>query len=336
MLLPDPKRRGEIHFAIAKSLSYGKRMAIIVLLLVAGFGYQVWNLDLLPISACLLFAESLLAVVKGYRNYPEAPGPKREWRSADKEQLKKILDIAEKAKSWDQSAIDITCGSGCGTLLVMIVVVSLVVMSLYGAGHELLAIAIAVDMGVLFLPHWVTGVRRILTNAPLTVKVQNLLHVYSLWEAAKKEGEKMTVQMEVAKGKEGEVPTDAKLILQIPELGDSFYGVQTQVVLNNVQGADYPYVYCVLVAKEAMGMRGKLGSSVMSDKVAFEPTVSGWAKFLGKPSLGITVEWKLQDGMDVMVIRQATTKESGYFTDGPAIDRIFSFAHSQAMKLVKS
>jgi len=45
-------------------------------------------------------------------------------------------------------------------------------------------------------------------------------------------------------------------------------------------------------------------------------------------------EWKEDDGMDILVIRQMTTKESGYHTDQAMEVRIFSFARAQANKLI--
>lgn len=313
MLLPDPQRRGEIHFVFAKSLPYSRRLKIAIVLLVAGFLLQVTVNSLL--GALVLLAASLLTIVKGYTNRPESMTGKREWRAGEKTQLQKIADIARKAKSWDQSAIDITCGFGCLTLLLggaallgLSALVSLITQAAW------LGPLVVLDAAVLLLPHWVTGVRRILTNAPLTVKVDNLLYVHSLWEANQKDNEAMTVQIEmIVVNKDEEIPVDAKLILQLPSLGNSFLGMQVQVVLNNVQGADYPYVYCVLVARPELNMQDKLS-----------PT----------PPAGVVAEWKDDQGVKLLIVRQMTTKDSGYHTDRAAISRIFTFAHGQARQLL--
>jgi hypothetical protein len=37
MLLPDPKRRGEIHFVLLKSLPYTYRLLLAIVLLALGF-----------------------------------------------------------------------------------------------------------------------------------------------------------------------------------------------------------------------------------------------------------------------------------------------------------
>src|SRR3989339_491134 len=291
MLLPDSQRRGEIHFVFAKKMAYGKRIALIGVFLLAGFAVQVLLLSrseevALLLGGLLLFVASMLGVVKGYTNNPGQIGGKKEWREGSKEQLKKILTVSGKTKAWDQSAVDISCGIGCFTFFIIVGIIGLLVITITASGNELLAVAFSIDAAVLLLPHWIAGIRKILVNAPLTIKAQNLLHVFSAWEVDKKDDEKMLVQMEIIKGDKGEMPTDAKLILQLPALGESFFGVQTQVVLNNVQGADFPYMYCVLVAKTELGMKAKLKSIQADAKALSNAGNSGFLSFF-KKQLGI-------------------------------------------------
>ena len=53
-------------------------------------------------------------------------------------------------------------------------------------------------------------------------------------------------------GRRGKYPVDARLMLR-PSKEDAtgFLGVQVQVSLNNVRGTDYPYLYCVVLGKDA-------------------------------------------------------------------------------------
>lgn len=332
MLLPDPKRRGEIHFIFAKAMPYTLRLAVMLLLLISGFTFQIF-FDFLFTGLAFLLVASLLSTVKGYTNVPDELGSKGEWRAGDKKQLEKIIDVSEKAKSWDQSLLDITCSLGCFFLISTISIFALFYFLMSYFGYEQISFTISVDAAALLFPHWITGVRRILTNAPLIVKVKNLLYVYSLWEADKRDGESMTVQLEVVKGKKGEMPADAKLILQIPALGESFFGVQTQVVLNSVQGSDYPYVYCVLVAKHGLGMRSKLAN--MKAEATSRSRGLSLIKLLTRKPPELCIEWKCQEGMDILIIRQQTTKQSGYHTDHDAVAHIFKFALGTARSLPK-
>ena len=312
MLLPDPPRRGDIHFVFAKSLSYNRRLQIAAVLLVVGGLLQVVSI---VAGAFVLLAASLLTIVKGYTNQPATMKGKREWRAGEKAQLLKITDIPNRSKQWDQTAIDITCKRGFATLFLgglAVMGLAVALAALFDAGEA--ASVLVLDATVLLLPHWVTGVRSILKNAPLIVKVENLLYVYNLWELDKQADEAMTIQIEVlVLDPDQEIPTDAKLILQLPPMGEAFLGLQVQVVLNNVQGADYPYVYAVLVARPELKMRKRLSP---------------------EPPFGIVAEWKTDQGVDILVVRQATTANSGYYTNAATVSSIFAFARGEARKLL--
>ena len=53
-------------------------------------------------------------------------------------------------------------------------------------------------------------------------------------------------------GRRGKYPVDARLMLRpAREDATGFLGVQVQVALNNVQGTDYPYLYAVVLGKDA-------------------------------------------------------------------------------------
>ena len=304
MLLPDPQRRGEIHFKVAKALPYATRLALIVGFLVVGFAVQA--LGSIEVGAALLVVATLLSLVRGYTNVPEKFDGKADWRSADRKELDQVLEISRKTKKWDQSLLDITCPLGLFGLIAAGAAVILVeIFILNAARSEWLARVWLVDCVVLLLPHWVTGVRRMLTNAPLVVKIEHLLAIMDEWERAKREGEAMSPQMEVISGKGGELPKDAKLLLRFTQAGDDFLGLQVQCNLNNVQGTDYPYLYCVLVARPPFGLL----------KRPFPSTPSN-----------ITVEPRQEKDVQIIVIRQYTTKTSGYHTNSGACLNLFRFA----------
>ena len=311
MLLPDAARRDDIAFTVAKSLPYNTRMLVIMGLLFVGFGVQIFGF--LFIGAAILLAATLLAIVRGYSNVPGQLKGKREWRAGDHEQLRNIVTIAEKSKQWDQSLLDITCLRGCLVFMAIAAGITVACVGLYIHNQGDLMHALALDSVVLLLPHWLTGVRRILTNAPLTTRVQQLLSIVSYWAAHPLEGEELTPQIEFLTDGEGEVPIDAKLIMGLPQLGNAFLGVQVQVVLNSVQGKDYPYVYCVLVAKHELNMRKKIKLNAARNTV---------------------LEPKRQDDVDIIVVRQQTTKTSGYHTKPAQVIALFRLARAMARQLL--
>jgi hypothetical protein len=314
MLLPDVRRRGEIHFVLLKSLPYGTRLPMIGALLVAGFVFQLY-LSLF-VGAAFLLAASLLGIVRGYTNVPRDMGGPREWRGGERNQLENVLTIARRSRQWDRSLLDVTSWMGLLALAAAAGLTGWVAYALLQSGYQWLAAACVLDVGVLLLPHWVTGVRRILTNDPLVVKIEQLLWVMDLWESSPHEGEVMLPQMQVRTAGRGEIPCDAKLVLRLEALGDEFLGLQVQVVLNNVQGSDYPYLYCVLVARPSLQMLDRLATD--------------------RPPFGIVCQpsHQEQDNVDIIVIRQETARTKGYHTPPEACAGIFTFALSQARDLL--
>jgi hypothetical protein len=309
MFLPEPQRRGEIQFIFAKSLPYHRRLAIVLGLLAAGFLLQAlvpYGFALVA-GAAFLLAATLLAVVAGFSNAPDEVTGAEEWRGATLEQLQRVLTIARKSRHWDQSALDITCATGGTVFVAVLAVSSLLVLLLWNNHQERLAIAVGLDVGVLVLPHWMTGVRRILTNDPLTVKINLFVSLIDLWEPDRREDETIHPQMQVRRCRGGEIPCDAKLVLRFAGLGEAFLGLQVQVVLNRVEGSDYPYLYCVLVARPSLGML---------DRVERAPI----------KSIVTEADRKEADNVDVLVVRQKTTKTSGYHTGAAACRDIFLFA----------
>ena len=320
MFLPDPQRRGEIDFVFAKALAYDRRLWIIVALASAGFAVQVLLSPWLPLGAlvagaALLLAASLLAVVKGFSNIPDRLPGRREWRGADRKQLENIVAMGAKSRAWDQSLVDVTCVSGAVTLLGVLAAIVGGALLLATFVSHWLAAAWVLDAGVLLLPHWITGVRRVLTNDPLVIQVRGLLDIMDYHAVIGAPGEELLPQMQVRSGADGEIPCDVKLICRIPDLGDDFLGVQTQVVLNHVQGKSYPYLYCVLVARRPMGMLGKLHAPA-PPKMVIEPNT--------------------EDDVDIIVIRNLTTKTSGYHTNPARSRAIFAAALGEARRLQKT
>ena len=317
MFFPDPQRNGEIDFVFAKKFSYRRRLEVIVVLAAAGFAVQVLLSEWLPVGslalgALMLLIASLLATVKGFGNVPDRLPGKREWRGADRAQLESIIEMGAKSRAWDQSLVDITCSTGVAALIGMAAAVAMVAVLLRNWGSVWLATAWVVDAGVLLLPHWITGVRTVLTNDPLVIKVRTLLAIMDTHKLVAMDGEECVPQMQVRTGKDGEIPCDVKLVVRMRALGDDFLGVQTQVVLNRVQGKDFVYMYCVLVAREPMGMLGKLKAP---------------------PPRGLLFEPNHEDDVDILVIRNVTTKKTGYHTNPARCRLIFTTALAEARGL---
>lgn len=314
MLLPPLQRTGEIHFHVAKSLPYTVRLLVALLLMAAGLGVQAllfegpWALGLVP-----LFVGVLLLLPKGYSNAQDLKAADKDWRPAKRAEVERILELNVQQKRWDSDAFDITSGKGFGMLALTAVALFffLVYMDNIGTANQT-RLMIASNAAVMLLPFWITGVRSILKNDKLVVKAQMFLDMEKVFDKYKRDGEEFCYQLQTARAKEGkgEVPRDVKAVVRFAKAPAEFLGLQMQIAINSVQGKDYPYFYCVLVGKESIGQS-------MEDRM--EP-----------PPGEIVLEPKYQDGVYVAVMRQATSKNSGYHTNSKAAARIFGYALKQA------
>jgi hypothetical protein len=90
----------------------------------------------------------------------------------------------------------------------------------------------------------------------------------------------------------------------------AFLGVQGQISINSVKGRPYPYFYVVVIARPEFGL---------------------FKKFPNAPIERCVVERKKTSEVDVMVIRQKTTKTSGYHTD----ERTQEYILTKALKIAR-
>ena len=116
-----------------------------------------------------------------------------------------------------------------------------------------------------------------------------------MFEGLKQKGEEFRPALKLARGKENKaVPVDARFTIAFPDSPEGFYGLQAQININVVQGSSFPYFYCVLAAKPGFGMFRYKEKIRLGDK--------------------IICEYQKDTGAEVLVIRQRTTKKSGYQT----------------------
>ncbi len=335
MLLPPVERRGEIHFYLAKSLPYGTRLAISFALMATGFSIQILlGGGLAVVGLAFVFAGVLMLLTKGFENKVAQRRGKHEWRPSRREEIQRIIDINAKQKKWDQAAVDITNSRGLAVLVGLTVLCGLAFLVLgrpqpgsVRGGTSLLFF----NVPVMLLPFWFTGVRSILKNDRLVVKAEMLLKVEEALDVFGKEsGEEFQYQLQTAEARDGsgEVPQDVKAILLFHEGSPDFLGLQMQVSINSVQGKDFPYFYCVLVARPAFG-----GLSVERPRRARRK----WWQALGAGASGrqdVVVENNRENDVDIAVIRQRTTQKTGYHTNPAAAIALFAFALKEARRLI--
>ena len=104
------------------------------------------------------------------------------------------------------------------------------------------------------------------------------------------------------KGDQAKVPEDVKIRVKIQKQHPDFLGFYGQIVTNMVGSTTYPYFYVVLVAKQGYGLQQAFNSYMAARK--------------------IIKEYKIQGDVEVFVIRQTTTKTTGYHTNQKTQDYI--------------
>ena len=320
MLLPAAERRGDICFVVAKSLPYTFRLLLALTLIAIGFVLQAvmlsggnWFIGLAPI-----FCGILLLLTKGYTNVIDSSAAEGDWRTASRENIERILTIANKQRSWDQDLIDITCGTGFLGFLVVLILLggSFLYVSNYSVS---LAFVLLADAAVMIVPFWVTGVRSILKNDRLLTKCKILINLENALNAQALKGASFRYQTMMVKSvQEGkdvtESPRDVKAMVAFANAPDTFLGLQIQIAINSIQGADFPYCYCVIL---------------------FRPDFLGGKDFFLPEMEGIILERELKDDVCVIVVRQDTTASAkGYYTNDTACSSLFDCALGQTQFLL--
>ncbi|MBN1185232.1 MAG: hypothetical protein JXB49_23305 [Bacteroidales bacterium] len=312
------EEQGIVVFHLWKSLAYKSRMILSLSLILAGFVLQYLVLDMynsgsyIFLGICLVFFGNLFMVVKGYNNNISlaAYTPDHEWAKVESDQLDKILEINRKSKQWDINGLDIT--NVLGVFVFIGIIIFLLVFNASGVLLTKTARHIfAFNLLALLGPHWFTGVRRITTMPKLVNKINIYKNLMAVSKNLVREDD--VNYLVYVEGSDKKMPKDVKMKIDFKDQPEEFLGLYAQISLNNVNNQDYPYFYVVLVAKATSGILKKQQHTLqLPDKVI--------------------KEYKVEKDVEILVIRQYTTKTSGYHTKSKAIEIIFNtgvdLAHS--------
>lgn len=313
-LFPDKQKQADIKFIFLKSLPYGKRIKLIMVLFVTGFlGQLLLNFWL---GVVFLAVGTALGLINGY-NAKTTPSGGEKWSQVTPDEYQKIKLKQKQLKKWDLDVFDITNPLG---LFVFITIAAL-----FFAGYiyldiirqSTLAKYMAINGLIIFLPLWISGVRNFLTKDKLIIKIE-LLEKIMMRLSTPSDIQALPMLSVVNTKNGGNMPNDARLLVRFVNAPDYFLGMQVQISINDVQGRFYPYLYCVLLAKE--------GERLFEKKASF---------FIPIPGTGIVTEQTKSDDVDVLVIRQHTTKTSGYYTNPAQALSIVQQSILLARKLIK-
>ena len=289
-----------VKFTWFKQMPYRRRMLISALLLAVGIGVQIVTLSFLY-GAPFLIAVFVLTRISGYDSnidyhhlYPDG-----HWESVPLEQLEEIIKMHERVKKWDRNKWEISNIVGLLTFVAVTVACAVVLFVVYSSMQESAArevvYIVGADIALLVLPQWFNGMRWVETKSDLVLKVRHLCRTLEYLQKHHEIRGKVGAQLLLHKTKEGEVPEGAKLVVTFDDGPEYFYGVQTQVVINRVQGKPHPYCYSVVIARQGYGLQQVMGGQ----------RVEGTS---------LIKEFEHKGDVDVIIVRRYTTRTSGYKT----------------------
>ncbi len=316
VLLPDAQKREVLQFYFVKSLPYAIRILAATLFMVLGIVLQImlaWPAAL--IGTGLFFFAGFLLAAAGYTNKPKEPPGGGIWKTVDVDRLDTILDIHSRSKSWDLAAFDVS--NGLGVTLFLLVALIVGGLTLFGwRESQSWPFLIAGSAAGLYLPLWFSGLRAGYSREPLILKVRILRDLLVDFETIQHRGEEPRASLNLAGPQTDAIPLDAKFQINFTDASPDFYGLQCQININTVQGRKYPYCYFVVVAKRGMNIF---------------PAATG-LEHLGET----TVETKFQGDVEIIVIRQYTTRTSGYHTSAARCRELLHTALQAARRVAKT
>lgn len=294
---PPPEKQDSVGFYVLKNLSYPKRMMLYLLLIAVGFSLQILMMTVWP-GVIFLALATVLNLVRGFDSGIKLKTFEVDsnWTQVDMEQICKIKELDKEVKRWRDDVFN--ANSGKGMALFVITLIGLIfVAAIFGgiSGINAVGKIFMTDAVVLLLPLWFMGIKKTFEQGNLIIKVDLISKLEEFFRTIKREGENFKPALMLARGKAGKcIPTDSRFTIIFDNMPNDFYGIQAQININSVQGASYPYFYCVIAAKSGFGLE------LYSRKISI--------------SKNVVVEFERDSNADVIVIRQRTTESSGYHT----------------------
>ncbi|MDQ2086589.1 hypothetical protein RBH29_09155 [Herbivorax sp. ANBcel31] len=294
---PPPEKQDSVRFYVLKSITYSTRMLLYLMFMSVGFAIQIIMMNAWP-GAVFLICATLLNLVQGYdsRARLKAFDVDSNWTGVDMDRIHEVEKLDDRITRWNMDALDISNGLGIFSLIL----VGIGVYFLSGflrtyIGYQEVGTIFITNVIILILPLWFNGIKRVLKQDNLRVKIDIVKKMEEHFQKVKKEGENFKPALMLARNEEDKsMPTDTRFTISFDDMPSDFYGIQAQINLNVVQGASYPYFYCVIPAKVGYGLEKYI------DKI---------------PKVGkVIVEFQIDKQAEVIVIRQYTTKTSGYHT----------------------
>jgi hypothetical protein len=280
-------------------------------------GLAAWCLGNGPVAAtglALLVAGHLPLWVRTQTTAPGGATPEHEdvWAPVEDDWLERVEALEKQGERWDTTPWDISNGLGFLSLLGVLLLVAVIALTVGTAFGPDALFRLAVAAALLVVPHWINGMRTTWNPSELRKKGQALAVARATVEEVGGKEFDLVPLLALRESRRGHYPVDARLMARpTHEDASGFLGVQVQVSMNNVQGTDYPYLYAVILAKDAFRFPvGPLRARERGVSLVFEDGQSA--------------------GVRYRVVRQYADKSGGWHTQPDDIRGIVATAVEKA------
>jgi hypothetical protein len=284
------------------------RGVVSILLIVAGFLIQRSTNNILAGLPFIVFC-LILNLIRGISIKPTA-SPALKWQEVTKDKIAAVLAQCQRVKKFRSKSLGCFFVPAVGLLFF-----GIFALPFFSEAPPPFALTAAViDALILFAGLLLSGRRSAWMPYALDVKAGIVMRI--LESPLVKNDPSLTAvpYLEIGRAGSGAFPNDTRILVRFKDAPEGFIGLQGQVSINTVRSSMYPYFYVVLIARPEFGLFERF------KKLAF---------FLEN----VTTEKKKEGEVDVVVIRQTTTKTSGYHTDQDAQDYILSSGIKTAKRM---
>ena len=303
MFFLSTEQRAVLVFPVIPSCSYRLRLFFAFGCIGSGALLQYYDTYPSIFSCLLILSGNLLLLVKGCDNRINMGkfAAAADWEQVTESKIAEIEALVKQMKRWDRHPLDVSNWLGGGLLLV--VLLGLAGAFFFGLVSEQMVIVIlAVDAFLLAFPQWVIGTRDIETQPNLLFKIAHLKRLLAEKEVARALETHEVEYFLLLKGDTQKIPDDVKIRIKLAQAHPDFLGYYGQIVINHIGEQKYPYFYVVIVAKKGYGL-----------KYYFDAYA---------PPANVTKELTAQTDVEVIIIRQSTTRTSGYQTKTKQMRRL--------------
>lgn len=293
-------------YVVFDAISPGARTAASVFLIAVGYLFQLVSRNIL-LGLPFIVVCGVLNLIKSI-NIKQTVAQKYDWQEVTMEKIDQVLEQCRRIKRFNTSE------AGCLIAAFVIFIFGIVFIVPFVHFIRYITFPVAatiINAVILFCGLAFSGRRHAWTPIGLDIKAAIVKRLTKHSLVTRDPQVKAIPYLEIGQGKDGAVPNDARFMVRFTNAPEAFIGLQGQISINAVKGRSYPYFYVVIIAKPDFDLYGKFSTNSVDKCV---------------------VERKKTSEVDVIVIRQKTTKTSGYYTN----EQMQEYIMSHALRLAKA